>query len=94
MFRALCDACHEAFLSENLQDCECGRSLCYRCLAQHLSDTGHQKRSDLNKRSHHDKDMRRLFDRETSQRFFAELQGSPHVSRFGCMISEFSYSAG
>ncbi|MBN7819763.1 hypothetical protein [Bowmanella yangjiangensis] len=36
--------------------------------------------------------MRHLFDRETSQRFFAELQGSPHVSRFGCMISEFSYS--
>ncbi|GAA0375015.1 hypothetical protein GCM10009092_44070 [Bowmanella denitrificans] len=92
MFRALCDTCRDSFLLENLLDCDCGRSLCHRCLAQHLTETGHQQRSDVHRQTHNERDMRRIFDRETSQRFFDALQSSPDVSRFGCMICEHSYS--
>ena len=45
--RAICSGCGESFSDENLDNCECGRTECYRCLALHKQETGHSSTSDL-----------------------------------------------
>lgn len=45
--RAICSGCGESFSDENMDNCECGRTLCYRCIAIHKQKTGHLSTSDL-----------------------------------------------
>ena len=44
--RDYCSGCGESFLLENIDDCQCGRSLCYACMALHKQDSGHSSKSD------------------------------------------------
>lgn len=44
--RDYCSSCGESFLVENMDTCQCGRSLCYRCMAEHKHATGHTSESD------------------------------------------------
>jgi hypothetical protein len=42
--REYCGGCKETFKEENITDCgTCGRTLCFRCLAIHQSETGHRQ---------------------------------------------------
>jgi hypothetical protein len=42
--RESCTGCGESFKSENMSRCgDCGRELCYRCMAVHEGETGHSK---------------------------------------------------
>ena len=47
--RQHCEHCGESFLSDNLEDCECGRSLCNQCMASHKRETGHQSTNDISR---------------------------------------------
>ena len=44
--RDYCSSCAESFLVENMDACQCGRSLCCRCMAEHKHATGHTSESD------------------------------------------------
>lgn len=41
--RDFCSGCGETFLDENMDNCNCGRSLCYACMAIHKQESGHKK---------------------------------------------------
>ena len=45
--RDYCSGCGESFTVENIDNCQCGRSLCYACMALHKQETGHSSTSDL-----------------------------------------------
>ncbi len=45
--RDYCSGCGESFTVENIDNCQCGRSLCYTCMAMHKQETGHSSTSDL-----------------------------------------------
>lgn len=44
--RDYCSSCGESYLVENMDTCQCGRSLCYRCMTEHKHATGHTSESD------------------------------------------------
>lgn len=45
--RDYCSGCGESFTVENIDNCQCGRSLCHACMAKHKQETGHSSTSDL-----------------------------------------------
>lgn len=44
--RDYCSGCGESFKADNMDTCQCGRSLCWRCMAEHKQSTGHSSESD------------------------------------------------
>lgn len=44
--RDYCSGCGESFKADNMDTCQCGRSVCWRCMAEHKQSTGHSSESD------------------------------------------------
>lgn len=45
--RECCSGCGETFKEDNIDTCsQCGRTLCWRCMAEHKQTTGHSSQSD------------------------------------------------
>jgi hypothetical protein len=44
--REYCTGCGDSFKYEDLDTCQCSRSLCWRCMAEHKQATGHSNESD------------------------------------------------
>ena len=66
--RDYCSNCAESFLVENIDTCQCGRSLCYRCMAEHKHATGHSSESDKGR-------FRVQLNDVFSKRFLSEFDG-------------------
>ena len=87
--RDYCSGCGESYLLENMNDCECGRSLCYRCLQTHQQESGHQSRSERERGWQQDPvDMRGIFCAAVTQRIFDRMDAEPAVQDFACRTSQ------
>ena len=65
--RDYCSGCGESFTVENIDNCQCGRSLCYACMALHKQETGHSSTSDLGR-------FRVQLHEEFSREYLSELK--------------------
>ena len=65
--RDYCSGCGESFTVENIDNCQCGRSLCYACMALHKQETGHASTSDLGR-------FRVQLHEEFSREYLSELK--------------------
>ena len=65
--RDYCSGCGESFTVENIDNCQCGRSLCYACMALHKQETGHSSTSDLGR-------FRVQLNEEFSREYLSELK--------------------
>lgn len=84
--RDYCSGCGESFTVENIDNCHCGRSLCYACMALHKQETGHSSTSDLGR-------FRVQLHEEFSREYLSELKDKlmayPEVTDcFNCAVAQ------
>ena len=72
-----CSGCGECFTVENIDNCQCGRSLCYACMALHKQETGHSSTSDLGRFR---VQLHEEFSREYLSELKAKLMAYPEVT--------------
>ncbi len=73
--RDYCSGCGESYRRDNLNTCQCGRALCWRCMTAHANQAGHLSNSDL----------RGVVDDQNTELLFRAFEKHPGVRFFGCI---------